>query len=247
MRVTHSMLRRTSFVHSTSGFSLVEIMVAVAAAVILAAVLTPMLFTYIDESRTARAHADAATIGAAMTRFFQDTKKWPGQVEILAGLDTRFLTVGDATAASMPTLEPPDLGIGAATCADGLTGVQPGNTSFSAVYPTTVNTLNITDLFQVPPPASDYPNWKGPYLAADLQSDPWGSVYLINVIPLFCGETVTSAAPGGALGFAWILSAGPNRTLQTPFTANRIAAESDDAGVVLSKRVVQAPPVVPEP
>ena len=235
------MVRRTSPLRRDSGFSLMEIMVAVAAAVILAAVLTPMVFSYIDESRIARAYADAATVGAAMTRFFQDTRRWPGQIEILAGPGIRFLTVGDASPTSLPTFAG-SIGISATTCADGLSGVQPGVTTFAAASPTTVNTLNITGLLQLPPPAAAYPNWNGPYLSADINGDPWGAVYLINVIPLFCGEAVTAAAPGGALGFAWIVSGGPNRTLQTPFTANRVAVESDDAGVPLSKRIVQADP-----
>src|SRR5688572_12277468 len=208
--------RHTRSARNAAGFSLIEVIVAVAAAVILASILVPMAFNYIDESRIARAYADAATIGSAMTRFFQDTKKWPGQVEILASPTKRFLTVGDATAATWPSLIA-SVGISQATCVDGLTGVQPNVTSFSTTPPNLVNTLNITDLLQVPPPAADYPNWNGPYLASELEGDPWGTVYLINVIPLFCGETVTSSAPGGALGFAWILSAGPNRTLQTPF------------------------------
>jgi prepilin-type N-terminal cleavage/methylation domain-containing protein len=230
--------RRTKTARSTSGFSLVEVLVAVAAAVILAAVLTPMAFTYLDESRIARAHADAATVSAAMMRFFQDTKKWPGQVEILDSPAIRFLTVGDATPTSLPTLAG-TIGIGAATCADGLSGVQAGVTSFAAASPTTVNTLNVTDLLQIPPPVADYPNWKGPYLTSTLEGDPWESVYIINIIPLFCGEPVTTEAPGGALGFAWILSGGPNRTLQTPFTSVRVTVDSDDAGVPLSKRIVQ--------
>ena len=236
-----SMDRRTTSARSASGFSLVEIIVAVAAAVILASILTPMAFSYIDESRISRAYADSATIAASMTSFFQDTKKWPGQVEILDSPSIRFLTVGDVTAEiGLPTLVG-SIGISAATCVDGLAGVQAGVTSFVAATPNTVNTLNINDLLQVPPPAADYPNWGGPYLAADVASDPWGSVYVINVIPLFCGETVTAVAPGGALGFGWILTGGPNQTLQTPFSAPRITADSDDAGVILSKRVVQAP------
>lgn len=232
--------RRTISARSASGFSLVEIIVAVAAAVILASILTPMAFSYIDESRISRAYADSATIAASMTSFFQDTKKWPGQVEILDSPSIRFLTVGEVTAdTALPTLVG-SIGIGAATCVDGLAGVQAGETTFAAATPNSVNTLNINDLLQLPPPAADYPNWGGPYLAATLESDPWGSVYVINVIPLFCGETVTPAAPGGALGFGWILTGGPNETLQTPFTAERIAVDSDDAGIILSKRVVQA-------
>jgi prepilin-type N-terminal cleavage/methylation domain-containing protein len=232
--------RRIRSAPSASGFSLIELVVVVAALVILAAVLSPAAFNYIDESRITRAHADAATVAAAMSRFFQDTKKWPGQVEILDSPAIRFLSVGDATPASLPILGGA-IGIGAATCADGLSGVQAGVTSFAAAMPSTVNTLNINGLLQLPPPAADYPNWKGPYLASDIQSDPWESVYIINVIPLFCGEEVTTASPAGALGYAWIMSGGPNRTLQTPFTAARILLGSDDAGVTMSKRIVQGP------
>ena len=227
--------RRTTS-RSTSGFSLVEVMVAVAAAVILAAILTPMAFSYIDDSRIARAHADAATIAASLTRFFQDTKKWPGQVEVLESDTLRFLSIGNPS--SLPTLAG-SIGISLATCADGLTGVQPGVTQFVAASPNSVNTLDITPMLRIPPPAADYPNWKGPSLASEIESDPWETVYVINVIPLFCGETVTTANPGGNLGFAWILSGGPNRTLQTPFTSQRLAQDSDDAGVPLSKRIVQ--------
>jgi hypothetical protein len=122
---------------------------------------------------------------------------------------------------------------------DGLTGVTPGSTAFAAASPNSVNTLDVTDLLQVPPPAADYPNWKGPYLAADIEGDPWDSVYVINIIPMFCGEPVSAAEPGGDLGYAWVMSGGPNRTIQTPFTATRVLAGSDDAGVALSKRVVQ--------
>jgi general secretion pathway protein G len=222
-----------------SGFSLVEVLVAVAAAVVLAAILTPMAFTYIDDSRMARAQVDAAMVGGAMTRFFNDTKKWPGQVEILAGPSIRFLAVGPVTAASLPTLAPPSIGIGAGTCADGLVGVQPGETEFATASPNSVNTINITPLLRIPPPAADYPNWKGPYLSADIETDPWEHVYLINVIPLFCGEVVTQATPGGVLGFAWIISGGPNGTVQTPFTATRVSEGSDDAGLPVGKRVVQ--------
>ena len=75
----------------------------------------------------------------------------------------------------------------------------------------------------------------------DPSGDPWDRVYVINIIPLFCGETVAASNPGGALGFGWILSGGPNNTIQTPFTVSRVGADSDDVGVVLSKRVVQAP------
>lgn len=233
------MNRPTPPSRTASGFSLIELVVVVAALVLLSSVIAPQLFRWIDDSRTARAASDSAAVGAAMSRFFDDTKRWPGQVEILnPGSIVRFLTVGDPTPTNFPLLSG-SIGISTATCAEGLSGVKPNVTTFVSATPSAANTLNINSLLVVPPPAADYPNWKGPYLSVDLSSDPWDAVYVINVIPLFCGETVGASAPAGALGYAWIISGGPNRTIQTPFTSTQPNADSDDVGIPLSKRSVQ--------
>ncbi|MBI3400885.1 MAG: type II secretion system protein GspG [Acidobacteria bacterium] len=220
-----------------AGFSLIEIIVVVAAIVLISAAIAPRLFSWIDEGRAARAQGDANAIVAAMNRFFQDTTRWPGQVEILkANSATRFLIVGDPGTATFPTFAV-STGIGAATCTSGLSGVTPNVTAFTAATPSSSNSLNVIEFLTKQPSASDYPNWRGPYLAVDLSSDPWARPYVINVIPLFCGETVTSAAPAGALGFGWILSGGPNRTVQTLFTDSHVNVDSDDVGTNLSKLV----------
>ena len=234
------MTRRPCIAHSAVGISLVEVMVAVAVAVVLAAVITPLGFSWIDEGRTARAHNDAAAVSVAMSRFFQDTTKWPGQVEILANnSDFRFLTVGDPEVVPFPEIAA-EVGITDATCVNGLSGVVPGETTFAATPPSAENSLNILDFLVTPPSAANYPNWKGPYLTVDVTSDPWERVYVVNVIPLFCTEAITAASPGGSLGFGWVISAGSNRTLQTPFDGMRLPADADDVGVTLGKRVVQA-------
>jgi hypothetical protein len=113
-------------------------------------------------------------------------------------------------------------------------------TAFGSAVPSPANSLDIHDFLLRPPPAGDYRNWRGPYLTVDLTGDPWGATYVINIIPLFCGETVTTSAPNGALGVGWILSGGPNRTIQTPFTELRVRVDSDDVGVTLSKRADRA-------
>jgi len=91
------------------------------------------------------------------------------------------------------------------------------------------------------PAEADYPNWKGPYLPADLRSDPWDKVWVINVVPLFCAETVASTAvgtdTGGKLGYAWILSGGSNRTLTTDIQTAKLDVNGDDAGVNLGKLI----------
>jgi type II secretory pathway pseudopilin PulG len=219
---------------------MIELIVVVAATVLLAAAVAPRLFSWIEEGRAARAQNDAAAVAAAMNRFFVDTTKWPGQVEILEENSAiRFLTIGDPDATAFPEFVG-SIGIEDATCAEGLSGVT-STTSFASATPSSSNSLDVMNFLARPPAAADYPNWKGPYLSVELTSDPWEKVFVINIIPLFCGETVSASAPGGALGFGWILSGGPNRTLQTLFTASRVGAGTDDVGVTLSKRAVQAP------
>lgn len=225
---------------SDPGFSMIELVVVVAATVLLASVLTPRLLSWIDEGRAARAQGDANAISAAMNRFFDDTTRWPGQVEILkANSAKRFLIVGDPSASIFPIFAV-TTGIGSATCSGGLSGVTPNVTAFAVATPSPSNSLNVIDFLTKPPPVSDYPNWRGPYLSVNLSSDPWGRPYVINIIPLFCAETVTGAAPGGALGFGWILSGGPNQTVQTRFTDMQVAADLDDVGTNLNKRMTQS-------
>ena len=226
---------------NAAGFSLIEIIVVVAAIVLISAAIAPQLLSWIDQGRAARAQGDATAIVAAMNRFFQDTTRWPGQVEILKSNSAiLFLIVGDPSVATFPTFAVPT-GIGSATCSSGLSGVKPNVTAFESATPSSSNSLNVIDFLLRLPSATDYPSWHGPYLSVDLTSDPWGRAYVINVIPLFCGESVVASAPGGALGFGWILSGGPNRTIQTLFTNSQISADSDDEGMNLSKRVTQSP------
>lgn len=74
------------------------------------------------------------------------------------------------------------------------------------------------------PSGDDYPTtgpaaWRGPYLPQDL-TDPWGRSYIVSV-----------AGMRGAAGVrGWILSAGPNGTLETDDGAAAIAPNSDDIG-----------------
>jgi len=60
-------------------------------------------------------------------------------------------------------------------------------------------------------------NWKGPYMQ-EIGSDPWGCRYLINAHGFFS----TSER-------AWVLSAGPNRRVDTKPGATKLAG--DDIGI----------------
>lgn len=64
--------------------------------------------------------------------------------------------------------------------------------------------------------------WKGPYLAHTAE-DPWGNAYIMN--------------PGNfdAGGVVWILSAGPNGSIETPLSAADLAG--DDIGILIYKKI----------
>ncbi len=65
----------------------------------------------------------------------------------------------------------------------------------------------------------DVAQWQGPYLPA-LGADPWGMAYVVNVNGFFTSDER-----------AWVLSAGPNRVIETAPAA--IAPGGDDIGIVV--------------
>lgn len=65
--------------------------------------------------------------------------------------------------------------------------------------------------------------WKGPYLA-HASEDPWGNAYIMNPGNFAAGGTV------------WLLSAGPDGTVDTPLSAATLAG--DDVGIMMYKSIV---------
>ena len=73
--------------------------------------------------------------------------------------------------------------------------------------------------------ANDYPDdeivpdkyWKGAYLTAPINPDPWGNRYMVNV--QYIGASTNDVV---------VLSAGPDEEIDTAFTANPVTAGDDD-------------------
>jgi len=79
--------------------------------------------------------------------------------------------------------------------------------------------------------ANDYPNdegatpdayWKGSYLTAPIDPDPWGNRYMVNVQYL-----------GASTNDVVVLSAGPDEEIDTEFTAVSLSAGGDDLIVLV--------------
>src|SRR5688572_26149559 len=59
------------------GFTLMEMVVVLAVIAILAAILTPIINSYIDRARFNSAQSDVKNIAAAIVQFNTDTRVWP--------------------------------------------------------------------------------------------------------------------------------------------------------------------------
>jgi prepilin-type N-terminal cleavage/methylation domain-containing protein len=64
-----------------------------------------------------------------------------------------------------------------------------------------------------------YDNWKGPYMAI-VSPDPWGNMYMCNI-----KDINTPGVP------VWIISGGPNGTIDTSIDPSQINVVGDDIGI----------------
>src|SRR5688572_6916797 len=62
----------------------------------------------------------------------------------------------------------------------------------------------------------EYGGWNGPYMSTELKGDPWGGQFLINSQFLDGGST-TADAEGRPRRAVFVLSAGSNRIIETPY------------------------------
>ncbi len=219
-----------------AGFTLIEILVAVAILAIASAALTPMVVKYVNDGRRARAVSDANTLGQAILAFQLDTGRWPvsndgivtdaGEVSRLVGLPAASIV-----AANIPT--------GVATVPGAVNWRGGGNGGTAAAiedllinnYSTTVNPLYPASLN----PAAT-PGWNGPYIK-EVPIDPWGNPYVVNVRYLD-GATVTTTAIELTHAVV-VISAGPNNLFETSFqdaTALATVGGDDIAWVVEGQR-----------
>ena len=187
------------------GLTLIEIIVVLAALAILAALLIPTVLSLPEQAEEARAGNDARAIGEAIYHLQKNLAKWPVYSSSIGGL-----TVPNATLERLIS----------AGNAPGISGA-PGTADW-------INAANTDDLDDHLadnrlPNASQYPvtgefAWRGPYLA-EAPADPWGNRFIVNVRWL---------QPGASPNVVWVLSAGPNKIIETTFAQPSLAG--DDIG-----------------
>lgn len=196
------------------GFTLIELTVVLAVIVTLALILTPSIANFVNDSRMTRAQTDCQQLGTAIIAFYRDTGFFP-QWNVSQGggagkAQSRIQVL--SSSGNQPLEEQSSLWTTGSSgmLADQLLSNIPGYALRSASQPS---------------------GWNGPYLSSDLRGDPWGNRYLVNI-------GLIDTAPGavslsGQMKMAvWVLSAGPNGTIETPYTQPVTAAMAGGDDVV---------------
>lgn len=190
---------------NNKGFTLIEIIVAVALVAILSAAIAPSVLNNIAQGRTARAQSDVQAIGAAIARFKVDTGVYPrlakgawpdtlgNRIGYLASAAGNFPANTDAAKWSGGTFT--NGTITDKSVEDFTNHLIMGSSRWTAV-----------DSLYPRADKPDDPNsagFRSGVISAD-QADPWGNKYIANVRVLgVAGQPV------------WVISAGPNGVFDT--------------------------------
>jgi prepilin-type N-terminal cleavage/methylation domain-containing protein len=192
------------------GFTLLELAVVLAVIAILAAILTPLVTGYVERAREDAAKVDLKSIATAVVRFNTDEKFWP-IYKVAFGSSGHTSTnsstdVYDVIQSGGLDATIPSSGGGS----DWSTTIIANSNTFESVMNKDFYT-NISD---------HATRFKGPYLQFGV--DPWGTRYYL---------TANNLMPSSA-NHAYVISAGPNQTIETNYTNARssgdLAAGGDD-------------------
>lgn len=189
------------------GMTLMEIVIVLAVLAILVALLTPLVFTYIEDARKNQAQADANSYAAAIVKFMKDTGLPPYKGADTAVHNPKY----DATTDFSCLISDGTLPVGLASQWD--TTAATGTVKCDG----TVGTAAGADLIEnhliknapAGSTAKSYTEsgknaWRGPYLPS-APKDPWGQAYLVNI---------KNADPGSGKAVI-VISAGPDGGIDT--------------------------------
>jgi type II secretory pathway pseudopilin PulG len=157
-----------------------EMVVVLAVIAILAAILTPIINSYVDRARLNAASGDVKNIAAAIIQFNTDTRLWP-------------IYTGTFTTLSGPSYD--------VLRSPGTTAVVGTGSGWDAGSLTTGDLDDALNTNAMGLTTTGRTAWKGAYL--DLGADPWGTSYYLNAAALRPTSTnasfVVSAGPNQVL------------------------------------------------
>ena len=234
-----------------AGFTLVEVSIILMVLTVLSSILLPGIAGYLRDARLARARADLEAIAKAILRFLDDTGEGAfrrlgnsnratgfGEVEDPADPEPFWLVQmlvsdGDTPDGDSDTRawERPVDGQIVDTLANHLVQNTPGNAR-AARYRTPQDLFtgapSVRFAFDSQMGANARFAWRGPYLSPPVRPDPWGNRYAVNVQFLDPVSGSSGAEFAGRTGDVFVLSAGPDEQLDTPFEVDGVVPGDDD-------------------
>ena len=210
------------------GFTLIEIVIAVAIVAIFAAAISPMVFRHLQEAKVGKAQNETEIIATAVLSYYKDTGAWPytNANGPTGNTINRVISANRVAAGSGP-----DAAAGASNwgsygnakpLGDYLFYNNPDDDSSASGNGASQNNQDW--------PETGALAWKGPYLESYELTDPWGNAYVIN----------SHYLPGGPYNGTirhkvFVLSAGPNGRWETGFSnASPEDIQGDDIGTLIS-------------
>ena len=186
------------------GFTLMEIVVVLAVVALLAAILTPMVLTYLEDAKRSKAEGDTQQIGAAIAKLTKDVDHFPAYTNgtQTAGAATILLLCGPG---NLPTK---------ATGVTGWDGIPTTSAACGSDGAAKVDEL-VNHLVKNAPAPTGTPYatgargrvWRGPYLEK-IGEDAWGNAYVVNIKNAPADSAVAAKV-------VWVLSAGPDGQINT--------------------------------
>jgi type II secretory pathway pseudopilin PulG len=199
------------------GLSLIEITIVLLAMSIITAGVAPVAARVIDRTRLSRAVEDAEAIKAAVVMFVTD----------LGGAGFTGFTITGASAGTTTRMLvsdgdiPRELGTGGDALWQAVVDNTGGTVDFLGRHLITNNPRGSA--------ANAYPTagtdqWRGAYLGGPIDADPWGNRYAVNTRWMKDAPRTNDV---------FVLSAGPDEQIDTPFAVNGIVPGDDDIIAVI--------------
>lgn len=216
---------RARFTHR-AGFTLMEVIIAVAVVAIMAGALTPLVIRHLESSKLARAQSESEVLANAILELYKDTGFWPTtRADGPSGTIGRLLSgSNEATGAG------PGAASGATRWATQGFERQLGDFLYWNNPDDDVDSQAGTNANQA---GQDYPTtgpqaWTGPYIPSYETNDPWGRAYVVNARYLPGNQY-----NGTVRHKVMVLSAGPNGRWETSYS-DTVTEEiiGDDIGSV---------------
>ncbi len=209
------------------GFTLIEIVIAVAIVAIFAAAMSPMVFRHLGDAKISKAQNETEVIATAVLSYYKDVGKWP-----ITNADGPSGNAVDRVLSSTNVAlgAGPDAAGGAANWGTYGTTKPLGDYLY---FNNADNNSSVTGVDQNESggdwPTSGKGAWRGPYVESYSFDDPWGNAYIVN------SQYFQGAYSGTVRHKIFALSAGPNGLWETGFEdATSEEIQGDDVRTVIS-------------